>query len=86
MPEHITTIRPPREDEFESWAPLFRAYRAFYDLVADEAVVERVWSWIHSPVQETNALIAVTNDGVTVGRPLPALRPTLDRHHRHLSR
>jgi hypothetical protein len=67
MPEHITTIRPPREDEFQSWAPLFRAYRAFYDLAADEAVVERVWSWIHSPVHETNALIAVTNDGVTVG-------------------
>jgi GNAT superfamily N-acetyltransferase len=67
MPEHITTIRAPREDEFESWAPLFRAYRAFYDLAADEAVVERVWSWIHSPAQETNALIAVTNDAVTVG-------------------
>jgi GNAT superfamily N-acetyltransferase len=61
------TVRPPREDEFDSWAPLFRAYRTFYKLAQDEAVVERVWGWIHDPAHETKALGAVASDGATVG-------------------
>lgn len=62
MTEIPVVIRSPHNDEFSSWASLFRAYRIFYKLAPDEAVVERVWSWIHDPTHETNALLAATGD------------------------
>jgi ribosomal protein S18 acetylase RimI-like enzyme len=59
--------RPPRADEFAGWSTLFREYRNFYRLEPDEAVVLRVWSWIHDPQHETSALVAVASDGALVG-------------------
>ena len=60
-------VRAPRVDEFDAWAVLFRGYRVFYELTPDEAVVERVWSWIHDPDHETTALIASSHDSHIVG-------------------
>ena len=60
-------IRAPRADEFDGWAVLFRGYRAFYKLAADEAIVERVWGWVHDPDCETGALIAVDDDSQILG-------------------
>lgn len=60
-------VRAPRDDDFDAWAVLFRGYRVFYELTPDEAVVERVWSWIHDPDHETNALIATSDDSRMVG-------------------
>lgn len=48
------------------WGRLFAEYREFYQLVADDVVVERVWSWIISPAQETQCLVAEI-DGSLVG-------------------
>jgi ribosomal protein S18 acetylase RimI-like enzyme len=67
MTEPSVVIRPPGPVDHDQWAGLFRAYREFYRLTPDEAVVERVWSWIGDPDHETNALVAVTGNGALVG-------------------
>jgi GNAT superfamily N-acetyltransferase len=54
------TVRPVRAADFELWAELYRAYRAFYRLDPDEQVVNRVWSWINDPAHEVNCLVAGT--------------------------
>ena len=59
-------IRPAGTGDHDQWAVLYRGYRDFYRLVPDEAVVDRVWSWIGEPAHETRALVAV-DDGVLVG-------------------
>lgn len=60
-------VRAPRDDEFDAWAVLFRGYRVFYQLAPDESAVERVWSWIHDPDHETNALVASSDGSQIVG-------------------
>jgi GNAT superfamily N-acetyltransferase len=60
-------VGAPQDHQFDAWAALFRAYRDFYELTPDEAVVERVWSWIHDPEHETRALVAVDQDAQVVG-------------------
>lgn len=67
MPQTSLSIRAPREDDFDAWAVLFRGYRVFYKLAPDEAIIERVWSWIINPDHETNALIAISEDDRMVG-------------------
>ena len=67
MTDRRTDIRPPSAGEHDQWAALFRAYRDFYGLAPDEAVVQRVWSWIRDPDHDTRALLAVTDDGTVVG-------------------
>lgn len=67
MPQTSLSVRAPREDDFDAWAVLFRGYRLFYKLAPDEAIVERVWSWILNPKHETNALIATDTDDHMVG-------------------
>lgn len=59
-------IRPIQPSDHADWARLFAAYRDFYELSPDDAVVERVWSWICDPAHETSSLIAEI-DGDVVG-------------------
>ncbi|GAA2174147.1 GNAT family N-acetyltransferase [Agrococcus versicolor] len=59
-------IRPVREGDREQWATLFRAYRDFYRLEPDEAVVDRVWSWLTDAGHEVRGLVAEA-DGELVG-------------------
>jgi GNAT superfamily N-acetyltransferase len=67
MTEPIIAIRPPHDADRGQWAALFQAYREFYQLAPDEAVIERVWSWIGDPAQETNALVAASGTGDLIG-------------------
>src|SRR6478672_3823145 len=67
MTEPTVVIRTPNAADHDQWAALFRAYRDFYRLTADEAVIERVWSWIGDQDHETNALVAATGNGALVG-------------------
>ena len=60
----VIEIRPAQAEDHDRWAVLYRGYRD--RLVPDEAVVERVWSWIGDPAHETRALVAVDDD-VLVG-------------------
>ena len=62
---HSVTVRAAELADFDDWAPLFRAYRAFYKLPEDEDVVRRVWGWIGSD-HEVHGLVAVA-DGRIVG-------------------
>ena len=59
-------VRPIESADHDAWASLFAAYRAFYELEDEPAVVERVWGWIQDEGHEVNALVAVA-DGVVVG-------------------
>lgn len=60
-------VRPVTEADHASWAPLFRAYRDFYRLEPDEAVVERVWSWLADAAHEVSGLVALDDDDAVVG-------------------
>ena len=59
-------VRPIEPGDHDAWAPLFAAYREFYEIDEDPEAVDRVWSWIQDADHETNALVAVL-DGRVVG-------------------
>jgi GNAT superfamily N-acetyltransferase len=59
-------VRPIEPADREAWAPLFAAYRVFYELEDEPEVVDRVWGWIEDPDHEVNAQVAVV-DGRVVG-------------------
>lgn len=61
------SVRAPGDNEFGPWAALFRGYRAFYQFDPDEAIVERVWSWVHDHHHETHALVALDRDAQMMG-------------------
>ena len=56
-------IRGIELPDFAPWAQLFGAYRQFYRRAPDDAVTERVWSWIRDATHETHALVAVSAPG-----------------------
>lgn len=61
------TVRPVEPADLDQWRDLFSAYREFYAMQPDSAVVERVWSWIVDDAHETSALVAVDDEGVIGG-------------------
>ena len=61
-----TTVRAVTPADEQAWSELFAAYRDFYQLPPDDAVVRRVWSWVIDPAHETSALVAEV-DGVVRG-------------------
>ena len=67
MIQNPVAVSAPQNHHFNAWADLFRAYRTFYKLTPDEAIVERVWSWIHDPGHETHALLAISKDAQVIG-------------------
>lgn len=64
MPDVV--VRPIEPADHDAWAPLFAAYREFYELEDEPEVVERVWGWIQDADHEVNAQVAVV-DGDVVG-------------------
>lgn len=63
--DHII-VRDIRTEDRESWAHLFRSYRAFYRLDPDESVIETVWSWLADSLNPLQGLVA-DRDGAVVG-------------------
>ena len=61
------TVRPVVAADLDQWRDLYSAYREFYALEPDSAVVERVWSWIQDDTHETGALVAVDAEGTLGG-------------------
>jgi len=59
-------VRPLEPADHDAWAPLFAAYREFYELDDEPEVVQRVWGWLQDPGHEENALVALV-DGDIVG-------------------
>ncbi|WP_349829587.1 GNAT family N-acetyltransferase [Brevibacterium litoralis] len=66
MTRNTLTVRTVTEADESRWKELFRGYRAFYELAPDQAVVDRVWSWIADPDHECRALVAVDTDTGTI--------------------
>jgi GNAT superfamily N-acetyltransferase len=58
-PVFVRAIQPEDRDE---WAALFRAYREFYNLLPDEAVIDRVWTWLTDDTHEVSAFVATSTD------------------------
>ena len=65
MAEPVTVLPLARAHEAD-WRRLFRGYRAFYKWPEDEAVLDRVWAWLHDPAHPLEGLAAV-RDGRIVG-------------------
>lgn len=59
-------VRSIEPEDRVRWAELYRAYREFYRLTPDDAVIERVWGWILDPANEVACLVASV-DGRVVG-------------------
>ena len=59
-------VRPIEPADHDVWAPLFAAYREFYELDEEPEVVDLVWGWIQDERHEMNALVALV-DGEVVG-------------------
>jgi GNAT superfamily N-acetyltransferase len=60
MPDVV--VRAIEPADHDSWAPLFAAYREFYELENEPEVVDRVWGWIQDPHHEVNAQVALVGD------------------------
>lgn len=60
-------VRPVQSSDHDGWAALFRSYREFYRLAADDDVVARVWTWLLDPDHESRALVAVRADDELLG-------------------
>ncbi|MFD2675525.1 GNAT family N-acetyltransferase [Gulosibacter bifidus] len=58
MTDTQITVRPVRPDDEARWCELFRAYREFYRLEPSDAVVDRVWGWMHDPALPCGSLVA----------------------------
>jgi len=64
MTWQVRAVQPADEAQ---WRDLFSAYREFYALEPSTVVVERVWGWIADAGHETEALVAVDDDGTLGG-------------------
>ncbi|SEC76536.1 Acetyltransferase (GNAT) family protein [Nocardioides exalbidus] len=62
----VARVRPVEPGDEGEWRRLFAGYREFYELPADDDVVDRVWSWLHDAEVEVHGLVAEV-DGVLVG-------------------
>jgi len=61
------TIRDLRADDFDAWAELYRAYRAFYILAEDDAVIDRTWSWLVAREHGLRGIVAADASGNLIG-------------------
>ncbi|GHA86338.1 GNAT family N-acetyltransferase [Streptomyces termitum] len=68
MPDSPTVqVRPAREADFDQWRALYRGYADFYRVEQTEEAARLVWSWIHDPAHEVEALVAEDAAGRLVG-------------------
>ncbi len=66
MPEAIA-VRPLEARHRADWDRLYAGYAAFYKVTQTPEMRDRVWSWIHDPAHEVQALVAETAAGRAVG-------------------
>ncbi len=65
-------VRPVAPGDEVGWRRLFAAYREFYRLPADDAVLDRVWAWLHDD--------RVAGDAATQGRSVVRWITAEDNH------
>ena len=56
MPDLI--IRALRPSDKAEWQALYSGYATFYKRVLTDEIADAVWSWIHNPTHEMEALVA----------------------------
>jgi GNAT superfamily N-acetyltransferase len=57
------TVRDIANADADAWAQLYSAYRAFYSMSADAAVVGTAWNWLIAREHGMRGLVAVMPDG-----------------------
>ena len=57
------TIRDLRADDFDAWAALYGAYRSFYELPQDDAIIARTWGWLLAREYGLRGIVAESQDG-----------------------
>lgn len=60
-------VRPLEEADYPRWRELYQGYADFYGVDQPDESARRVWSWIHDPDHEVQALVATGADGSLVG-------------------
>ncbi len=60
-------VRPPEAADYEGWRELYQRYADFYHVDQPAESAQRVWSWVHDPDHEVEALLAEDDDGRVVG-------------------
>lgn len=63
----VVRIVRPEAGHRAAWDRLYAAYAAFYRVEQTPAMRDRVWSWIHDPAHEVEALVAL---GPSAGEPI----------------
>lgn len=46
-----------------AWRELYRGYREFYGVPADESKIDTVWAWLGDEAHETHGFVAVDEEG-----------------------
>lgn len=62
----VVRVRPVAPADEPAWRRLFAAYREFYGLADDDAVLDRVWAWLLDDHVVVEGLVAEL-DGELVG-------------------
>ncbi len=60
-------VRPPAESDYQRWRELYQGYADFYGVDQPDESAQQVWSWIHDPNHEVQALVATDSAGGVVG-------------------
>lgn len=60
-------IRRPGPEHRTAWDRLYAGYADFYGEFQDDAMRERVWSWVHDPEHELEAIVALDELGTPIG-------------------
>ena len=59
------TIRPPVQDDFDQWLPLYQGYADFYKVPAEERNPHATWGWLMDPQHEVEGLLAFLGESET---------------------
>src|SRR3954470_25012676 len=57
-------VRDLEKGDNDTWRRLYAGYREFYECEPSEAVLDRVWEWLHDPDHELGGLVALVDDSV----------------------
>jgi GNAT superfamily N-acetyltransferase len=56
-------LRDVAPADHEQWSDLYRAYRRFYKLVEDDAVVATTWGWVSGREHGIRGIVAANSEG-----------------------
>lgn len=60
-------VEPPTPADFDRWRLLYRGYADFYEFPQSDEQAKTVWSWIHDPNHEVQALVIRDQHGTPIG-------------------